>query len=341
MEEYSKKAAIVGMEYYLPGTVVTNDDLAAEWPDWSVEKIFSKTGIAERHIASQDETASDLGYEAAKKLMSSKNIDPEEIDLLLYCTQTPDYALPSTACILQDRLGISTRCAAFDYNLGCSGFVYGLSIAKAFLENGLAKKSLLITADTYSKWLADDDRSVRTIFGDGAAATLLELVNSPTKEDFIGPFVFGTDGKGWHRLVVHQSGARHFPPAHHELLPEGHNPEHLFMDGANIFTFTLQSVPAAYQALLKKANLETSDLDMVVFHQANAFILEHLRKRIDIPKEKFFLALENFGNTVSSSIPITLKECQKANQLGNGDLIAIVGFGVGYSWSAALIRWQI
>lgn len=334
-----RKAAITAVEYHLPKASLTNSDLEALQSNWRCEDILAKTGVACRHIAAADETASDLAYEAAKKLLASGAVQAGEIDLLILCTQTPDYALPTSACLLQDRLGLPRTCAAFDVNLGCSGFVYGLSIAKGFLESGLAGKALLLTGDTYSKWLAPDDMSVRTVFGDGAAATLVELKDSPDGREYLGPFVFGTDGSGWYRLAVHGSGARPFRPEDRALLPEGRQPGKLYMDGPNIFTFTIKEVPAAYEALMAKAGKSTADLDLVVFHQANTFMLDHLRKRIRIPVEKFALVLKEFGNTVSSSIPIALVESAKAGKLWDGATVALVGFGVGYSWCANLMIW--
>ncbi len=335
-----RKAAITAVEYHLPEGILTNSDFEKLQSNWRAEDILAKTGIACRHISAEGETASDLACEAGRKLLASGVVRAEEIGLLIFCTQTPDYALPTSACLLQNRLGLPRTCAAFDMNLGCSGFVYGLSLAKGFLESGLAEKALLLTGDTYTKWLAPDDMSVRTVFGDGAAATLVELQDSPDGRDYLGPFVFGTDGSGWFRLAVHGSGARPFRPEDRELLPQGHEPGKLYMDGPNIFNFTIKEVPTAYAALLAKAGKTTADIDLVVFHQANAFMLEHLRKRIHIPEEKFALALREIGNTVSSSIPIALQESVKSGRLWNGAVVALVGFGVGYSWGANLILWK-
>ena len=335
----TRRAAIGAIEYHLPEQVLDNAQIVELNASWTAEQIFEKTGIRQRHIAAEGETATDLAEAAARKLLDAGVCRADEIDLLMLCTQTPDYALPSSACLLQDRLGLPTTCAAFDFDLGCSGFVYGLSLAKGMLEAGLRSKALLITAETYSKWLDPADHSVRTIFGDAAAATLLELVDSPAGTEPIGPFVFGTDGRGYHRLIVHQSGARGLTDEARTLLPEGRPAECLYMDGPEIFSFTIRTVPRTVQALLDRTGLALESLDLVVFHQANRYILEHLRKRLKIPLEKFVYDLEDCGNTVSCTIPIALKNAERRGQLHAGMTVALVGFGVGYSWAAARIVW--
>lgn len=333
------RPAITAVAYHLPEKVLSNEDIARSHPDWSVAKIYDKTGIRCRHIAGPEETAADLGVEAARKLFASGRCRPEEIGLLALCTQSPDYALPTTACLLQDRLGLPTTCAAFDFALGCSGFVYGLAIVKAMMESAVGGKALLITADTYSKWISDEDKSVKTIFGDAAAATLIEMADSPDGGDYIGPFVLGTDGSGCNRLIVHGSGARPLDERERQAVPEGHPPDRLYMDGPEIFNFTIRTVPKTMEALLAKAGKTLEEVDLVIFHQANAYILEHLRKRMKIPAEKFVLSLENTGNTVSCSIPIAMKEASDAGLLKKGMTVAVVGFGVGYSWAAASVVW--
>lgn len=333
-------AAVTAVEYYLPAGVLTNEDLARQYPQWSVDKIFAKTGIRTRHIAAPDETVSDMGVEAARRLFAAGRCGPREIDLLVFCTQTPDYALPTTACIVQDRLGLATACAAFDVNLGCSGFVYGLGMAKGLLETGQARKALLITAETYSKWLADGDRTVRTIFGDGAAATLIELVEGADGPEPIGPFVYGTDGRGYDRLIVHGSGGKAIDDKARRSMPPGHAESRLYMDGPEVFTFTLRTVPEAFGRLLAAAGMSLEQIDLVVFHQANAYILEHLRDRLGIPPEKFVVDVMDHGNTVSSTIPIALRDASEAGRLRRDMTVAVVGFGVGYSWAAAKLIWK-
>jgi 3-oxoacyl-[acyl-carrier-protein] synthase-3 len=326
-------AAVRAIEYHLPEAILTNDELARVIPDWTPEKIAAKVGIVERRIAAPGECASDLAVAAAQKLFASGACRPEEVDYLLFCTQSPDYFLPTTACILQDRLGLPTSAGALDFNLGCSGFVYGLSLARGLVETGQATNVLLLTADTYSKFLHEQDRGVRPLFGDAAAATLIQGRSyAPAGHlPWIGPFVFGTDGQGAPNLIVTAGGMR-------TPTPGPRAPAHLTMNGPAIFTFALKAVPRAVRALLERAEVTLDDVDLFVFHQANAYMLEHLRARLEIPAEKFVVAMSHVGNTVSSTIPIALKEAMTRDLLPPDRLVLLVGFGVGYSWSATLIR---
>lgn len=337
------QAALSAIEYYLPVKTLSTADLSAEFPEWSVEKIDEKTGIWERHIAAPDECASDLAVAAARKLFDSGACRPDAVDYLLFCTQSPDHFLPTTACLIQDRLGIPKTAGALDFNLGCSGFIYGLGLAQGLIVSGQASNVLLLTAETYSKFLNPRDRSVRTIFGDAAAATLLTAEVSLNA--LIGPFAYGTDGSGGPNLIVPAGGMRR-PRSAETALPmeaEGGNvrsQDDLFMNGAEIFNFTLDAVPRTIACLLEKARLQPADIDLFAFHQANRFMLEHLRKRLKIPPEKFQVTLSHCGNTVSSTIPIALKHAEMEGRLPKGALAMLVGFGVGYSWGATLVRWS-
>jgi 3-oxoacyl-[acyl-carrier-protein] synthase III len=337
-------AAISAIEYYLPETTVSTAQLSAEFPEWSVEKIDNKTGIFERHVAGPDECSSDLAVAATRKLFDSGACRPEDIDYLLLCTQSPDYFLPTTACLVQDRLGIPTTAGALDFNLGCSGYIYGLGLAEGLIATGQASKVLLLTAETYSKFLHPRDKSVRTIFGDAAAATLLTAVDSVQPP--LGPFIYGTDGKGAPNLIVPTGGMRRARTAETAVTAEDESgnvrsQDSLFMDGAEIFNFTLSAVPKSVNALLEKAGLALDQIDVFIFHQANKYMLEHLRKRIKIPAEKFLVSMAHCGNTVSSTLPIALNHAAAEGQLKDGATIMLVGFGVGYSWGATLLRWRI
>jgi len=333
-------AAIRAVDYHLPERALTNRELADAFPDWTLEKIAGKTGIDERHLAAPEECASDLAVAAARKLFAGGACRPEAIDFLLLCTQSPDYFLPTTACILQDRLGLPTSAGALDFNLGCSGFVSGLSLAKGLIETGQAANVLLLTAETYSKFMHPDDRSVRALFGDAAAATLVQArPDASGGLPWIGPFVFGTDGKGKENLIVARGGMRR--PAESAADARGRFPNHLHMNGPEIFTFTLRAVPRAVAELLERAGKSIDDVDLFVFHQANRYMLDHLRDKLKIPPEKFVVALDHCGNTVSSTIPIALKETVGRQLLRPGQLVMLVGFGVGYSWGATLMRWSI
>lgn len=334
------QAAIQAIEYYLPQAILTNDDLAREFPEWTVEKIEEKTGIVQRHIAAANECSSDLAIHAARQIFQSGACQPSDIDFVLLCTQSPDYLLPTTACIVQDALGIPTTAGALDFNLGCSGYIYGLGLAKGLIETGQAQRVLLLTAETYSKFIHAQDKSVRTLFGDAAAATLVQAVESDA-EPSIGPFVYGTDGKGAPNLIVSAGGARN-PEAGEATADEYGNvraPQNLYMKGPEIFNFTLRAVPQTVQSLLDKTGKSLDDVDLFVFHQANQYMLEHLRKKLKVPSEKFYVSLSHCGNTVSSTIPIALKNAQREHRLAPGALVMLVGFGVGYSWGATFLRW--
>ncbi|CAC9976599.1 3-oxoacyl-ACP synthase III family protein [Flavobacterium panici] len=329
------KANIKAISYYLPEEVLSNDLINKEFPEWDIEKISSKTGINSRHISAKDEFSSDMAVKAAERLFAEHNIDKSTIDYLLFCTQSPDYFLPTTACIIQDKLGLNTSIGALDFNLGCSGFVYGLSLAKGLIAGEMAKNVLLITSETYSKFIHHKDKSNKTIFGDAAAATLIS-----SEEGFcsLGKFIFGTDGKGAENLIVKQGGMR-FPVSNenediHDEYGNVRNDKNLYMNGAEIFNFTGEFVPKLTEAILEKSNLTKEDIDLYIFHQANKYMLNHLRKKIKIPEEKFFIAMEECGNTVSSTIPIALYEAQEQGKLTESKNLILAGFGVGYSWAA-------
>lgn len=333
---------ITHISYFLPEKTLTNDDLAIEYESsWNSKKIYKKTGIKSRHIATT-ETTSQLAARAAEKLFSESGFPKEKIDFLLLCTQSPDYFLPTTACIVQDILGLPTSCGAFDFNLGCSGFVYGLAIAKGLIAGGMAKNVLLLTVETYTKYIHPKDKSVRTIFGDGAAATLItHEEGDPCK---IGEFLFGTDGKGANNLIV-PAGAMAMPRSDEtaeERVDEQGNVRslnNLYMNGPEIFNFTLDIVPDTVKSLLARAKLSMDDIDLFVFHQANKFMLDSLRDKIGIPEEKFYLNMEDKGNTVSATIPIAMKDALDEGRIRRGDKLMLVGFGVGYSWAGCIVEW--
>lgn len=334
------QAAIRAIEYYLPDDVLATEDLAAAYPEWSVSRIEEKLGIRERHISRPDQCSSDLGIAAARLLFASGRCSPGEVDFLLFCTQSPDYFLPTTACIVQDALGIPRSAGALDFNLGCSGFIYGLSLAKGLIETGQARNVLLITAETYSKFIHPADRSVRTIFGDAGAATFISGIAA--QEQAIGPFVFGTDGRGARNLIVPAGGMRNRTAGSAPAKDDEGNlrsPDNLYMNGGELFNFTMREVPDCFNALMKKANAAIEDFDLFVFHQANRYMLDHLRRSLHIPKERFYFSMEHCGNTVSSTIPIALKNALSEGLLKEGQKVALLGFGVGYSWGATAIRW--
>jgi 3-oxoacyl-[acyl-carrier-protein] synthase-3 len=340
------QAALKAIDFYLPEGMLTNQDLADEASGWTPEKIAEKTGISSRHIAGDQQCASDLGVEAANLLFKRGKYTPSEFDGLIFCTQSPDFFLPTSACIMQDRLGVPGSSLSFDFNLGCSGYVCGLGLAKGLIESGQRRRILLITADTYSKFIHPGDRSVRTIFGDAGAATVVEAVETdgPDVPPLIGPFVYGTDGRGAPNLIVPAGCMRQRPDdttgiEQPDEFGNVRTQGNLFMNGPEIFNFAIKEIPRAIHELLSTSSMTQGDVDLFVFHQANRYMLEHLRKKMGIPPEKFVIELGDCGNTVSSTIPIALRRAELSGRLHAGMRIMLVGYGAGYSWAAAMIRW--
>jgi 3-oxoacyl-[acyl-carrier-protein] synthase-3 len=323
-----KFAAIGPIAVHLPERVETNADLRAEFPDWDLDLIAAKTGIHARHIAAPEECASDLGVAAAERLFREHDIDRQSIDFLLFCTQTPDYPLPTTACLVQDRLGLRTSIGALDFNLGCSGFVYGLSLADGLIRSGAARRVLLITAETYSKYIAPNDRSLRTIFGDGAAATLLEASDTES----LSSFVFGTDGAAADALLVSDGGAR---PPEHALAPRGRRrwSSRLYMDGPGLITLTLQTIPRLVDQVLEAAGLTGDQIELYLMHQATFKLLENLRQSMQVDEARMPTWLADVGNTVSATLPIMIDGLRRDGRLRPGVRTLLVGFGVGFSWA--------
>jgi 3-oxoacyl-[acyl-carrier-protein] synthase III len=333
-------ARIAGVATHLPADILTNEQLAEAFGSWSSAKIFEKTGILRRHIAGVNETALDLGVAAAERLFLECGVERGSIDYLIFCTQAPDYILPSSACVMQDRLGLLKSVGALDITLGCSGFVYGLSLGTGLIAGGIAKRVLLVTADTYSKFINDKDRSVRTLFGDGAAATLIEAASASEGE--IGAFVFGTDGSGAGELIVESGGARFVRSAETGIVREDdsgnlRSRDNLYMNGGAVMSFTLREVPALFKAVKTKAGATDDDLDFVIMHQANRFMLDALRKKMKLPHHKVPYFFEEIGNTVSSTIPFVLENMYRGGQLAMGKRAVLLGFGVGLSWAGCAI----
>lgn len=326
-----KHASIGPIAVHLPEKVETNDDLQALFPNWDLKVIYEKTGIASRHIAAEDETASDLGVKAAEKLFREHDIDPASIDFLLFCTQTPDYPLPTTACLMQQRLGLRVDIGALDFNLGCSGFVYGLTMADGLIKANAAKRILLITAETYTKYIDSADRSLRTIFGDGAAATLIEA----SDEQSLFSFRYGTDGTGGDMLFVGSGGARcaeqAIKPRHRKRWKS-----ELYMDGPSLISFTVEAIPTLIDSILADSNLTKSDIECFVFHQATRKMLVELHERLEVDEERLPILMDHVGNTVSSTIPILINELKDRDRLKPDSNNLLVGFGVGLSWAGCL-----
>jgi len=315
---------IEAIEYCLGSVTEIGSDLLIANPDWNLEEIEQKTGIKSRHLVSCGETASDLAFTACEKIFS-KGLERGGVDALLFISQSPDYFLPTTACLLQARLKLPTTCFAYDINLGCSGFVYGMATAAALIKGSLAKNVLLVCADTYSKYIGLNDRTCRPIFSDGAAASLI-TAHATAK---VGSFIFGTDGLGGQNLMVKGGGSR-----------DNQNfPAILQMNGQKIFMFTLAAIPSIVNSIIENAGIEIDEVDLFVFHQASALVLRGIARALKIPNNKMYVNLENVGNTVSATIPIALKDAIIDGKLKAGMKVLICGFGVGYSWGGALIEW--
>jgi len=330
------KAYIKAIDYYLPQKILTNEELIKDFPEWSVDKIIEKVGINKRYIASENETSADLAIEAAKKLFD-QGVDKESIDYILFCTQSPDYLLPASACIIQDKLGLSKDIGAIDFNQGCSGFVYGLSLAKGLIAGNIANNVLLLTAETYTKKLHIRDKGNRTIFGDGASAALIST------EGFaeIGEFCLGTDGSGAENLIIKTGAARSPEKSGKVEFDENNNPispDYIFMNGSEIFSFTLDKVPNLIKCVLEKNGIEKEDVSLFIFHQANKYMLDFLRKKSKIEEKKFFIYLSEVGNTVSSTIPIAMCEALKDGSIQKDMKVLLAGFGVGLSWAGCMLK---
>jgi 3-oxoacyl-[acyl-carrier-protein] synthase-3 len=319
-------AKISRIEYYLPRSVLGNEDLVDQHPEWNPKKVEKKVGIRNRHIALPEETALDMAVKAAEKLFVS--VDPNTIDFVLFCTQSPDHLLPTSACIAQERLGLRTNIGAMDFNLGCSGYIYGLALSKSLIESGMAANVLLLTGETYSKFISESDISNRSIFGDAATASLI----TKSENDHIGEFVLGTDGKGAENLIVRNINAQNA-----FRLTDGKSPE-LYMNGPEIFNFTIETIPPLVEAVCVKNRIARNDVDYVILHQANKYIIEFLISTIGLDPSKCHIDMLEYGNTVSNTIPIALKDSWDRGLIKTGDKVLLAGFGVGYSWGSTIIR---
>jgi 3-oxoacyl-[acyl-carrier-protein] synthase-3 len=298
------------------------------------EKLIRTIGVRERRIAPPDICTSDLCYAAAVRLLDDLGVAPDSIDGLIFVTQSPDYELPATACMLQAALGLPDSTAAFDVNLGCSGYVYGLWLGSQIVASGGAKRLLLLAGDTSTRRMAPDDRSVFPLFGDAGSATLIE------RDETAGPLVFsvGTDGRGFETIIIPSSGFRQPRGATSaERVPEADGiaraAQDIHLNGPEVFNFTLRRVPPLVQDVLKAAGWTVDDVDQAIFHQANAFMLRHLGKRLKLPEAKLVLAMERFGNTSSASIPLAMVEALGPTLSKTGQRLLLAGFGVGMSWA--------
>lgn len=322
---------ISGVGSYVPERVVTNDDLS-KIVDTSNEWIVERTGIEERRIAEDDTATSDLGTLAAKRALEDAKLQPEDIDLIIVATVTADHAFPSTACIIQKNIG-AMKAAAFDINVGCSGFVYGLSIGESFIKSGTYEKVLVIGAEALSKIVDWQDRNTCVLFGDGAGACVLEKC----EEGFgILSSELGSDGTNGQVLSQPAGGSR--LPASIETLED--RLHYVKMDGKEVFKFAVRVMEKTSMNALEKANLNLADLDFLVPHQANMRIIDAAAKKLKLEKDKICINLNKYGNMSSASIPVALDEAVKNKKIKNGDNILLVAFGAGLTWASMTIKWS-
>lgn len=333
-------AYIAAVDYALPARQVSNAELARLHPQWRMNQVVLHSGVENRHWCESSETALDLAEAACRNLARRTDFELEHVDVVLFCTQSPDYVMPPNACLLQHRLGLPRTVAALDYSLACSGFIYGLYLAKALVQSGAAKHVLLVTAETYSKWIHPDDRGPVTLFGDGAAATIVSA-----GEPGIGGFALASDGGGAACFMIPAGGARlrRSPETGQPKTDQSGNvrtAEDIYMNGAAVLDFVKKEIPALVRTLLDQEKLTLDDLDLVVFHQGSQLTLDHLHKALRIPRHKQFHNIAKVGNTVSASIPLALREAQMQGRLKPGMSVMLIGFGVGLSWGGCIVNWR-
>lgn len=328
------QGSLLDIAYHLPDNVVTNDDFKKSFPDWDVDRTEKRTGVFERRIAKPEETAYDLSLVAVRKLLDKHDLLMEKIDAIIFCTQSGDYIMPSNAFLLHRDLRLKSNVLAFDYNLACSGYIYGLVMALSFIRSGIAKNVLLVTSDTYSKYMKGNDRSTRMLFGDGASASWI----GPTS-DFSNPLItsFGafkleTDGNGWDKFII-KSGANRQPPTESRDLDYS---DKIYMDGLRVLGLVNDRVVNQVHYLLRENAMAPEDIDQFFFHQASRLALNSLKIKLKLRDEKMFSNIKNIGNTVSSSIPILISDYFSQKKLISDSRLLLCGFGVGFSWASII-----
>jgi 3-oxoacyl-[acyl-carrier-protein] synthase III len=321
---------IVGIGHYVPERVVDNFELE-KWFDTSDEWITTRTGMKRRHWASENEATSDLALAAARKALADAKLEPSDIDAYIVCTVYPDYLFPATACIVASKLGAPNK-AAFDMEIACSGFIYGLTVASSLVRSGVFKRILLVGAETLSKLVNREDRGTAILFGDGAGAVVLEA----SQEDSFLASELGADGSKPELLLVEAGGSRHQIDA--EAL--AHREDRIHMEGREVFKFAVNKMVESTEAALAKAGLTKADVDVLIPHQANKRIIDAAMKYLELPPEKCVINIEEYGNTSAASIPIALSEAVADGRVKRGDTVVFVGFGGGLSWGAVAWKWQ-
>ncbi len=331
MPNKKPKAGILGLGFYVPEKTLDNKDLE-NIVDTTDEWIKTRTGIENRYIAAENQSTLDLAIPACEKALDSSGVAPCDLDLIIVATVTPHMLFPATACLLQDYFG-ATKAAAFDLEIGCSGFIYGLIVATQFIENGTAKNILVVGSETLSKITDWEDRNTCVLFGDGAGAAVL----GPVEKGGILSHDFGCDGSGGHFLDMPAGGS--YLPASHKTVDD--RLHYIKMDGNQVFKFAVRIMEQSVNTTLAKVGLTGGDIDLLVPHQANIRIIESSRRRLEVPEEKVYVNLAKYGNTSSASVPIAFAEAMEKNMLKTDDNIVLVGFGAGLSWGSVLIQWGL
>lgn len=323
-----KNVEIKGIACAVPDNVIKNEDYSNVFGAESVQKFINMTGIKTRRVALDTQCASDLCYIAAKRVMEKLNWEPSSIDALILITQTPDYATPATACVLQHRLGLSEDCIAFDVNLGCSAYAYGVWLAASMISTQNLNRVLLLCGDTSNFGINPNDSATAMLFGDGGTATALEKSDGKEMKYFLK-----TKGSGYKCIMVPAGHAR----SRSNAWVEAADCE-LAMSGSDVFSFTITDVPKSIKAFMSQYNININDVDMFVFHQANLFILKHLAKKIGIPMEKMPISIDRYGNTSGESIPLTLVDALGGENSNETIRLLLCGFGVGLSWGGIYLE---
>lgn len=324
---------------FLPRAVLTNDDLRREHPEWNLDQVVARSGVKARHVAAAGETALDLGLRACQRLFEAHPGLAERVDTVIFCTQSPDYILPPNACVLHKLLGLPERVAALDINHACSGYVYSLLLADSMIRAGTAKDVLLVHADTYTKFIHPGDRSARVLFGDGAAAS---WISAGREEGRIEDVVCGTAGAHFDKFFIPAGGCR--TPRSDDTATETtdfsgnvRTRETIHMSGRDILSFVSSTIPRHVTEVLKRNGLGVEDVDLFIFHQASALVLDSLARLLRLTPPKVYRNLERIGNTVSASIPIAVREALDAGRVARGERVLLCGFGAGLSWGSALV----
>lgn len=326
---------ISNIEYVLPSVLLDNNFFKANHPGYNFNKFENNVGIKSRYICNDNESTLTLAIDAVNKLINKNNIEKKDIDFLILCTQSPEYMLPTTSCIVQERCGLPNSIGALDINLGCSGYTYALSMANAIIGSGQANNVIVVTSETYSKYVNKKDLINSLLFGDAASATLI----SKSKYNGIEKFIFGTDGAGYDKLIVKNNffNKDNISPEKTYSKFNVYTDNNLYMDGPEVFNFTLDKIPSLVEEINNKNNTSKEDISKYIFHQANMMLLEFVRRKAKIDKSKMYYYLSKTGNTVSNTIPIALKEYSKISANYN-EKIVLIGFGVGLSWCGGIIN---